>query len=191
MPPLADLLRQYAPMCIVTWVMLNLASILLPFELTPGFYHWSYAMPAHEVYQVLTDIWSRGCNPQLHYALPILFSIELVGLLLSGLGVYRRCHYATLAERVQTRASQERLDVAMALERRRTREKDEARATRVEGAGGEAEARAETEAEDENDEAEEKRELSTVISHMDEEREKERRESEKHSFGPALTLPYD
>lgn len=82
-------------------------------------------MPAYEVYQVLTDIWSRGCNPQLYYALPILFTLEIVALLLSTLGVYRRCHYAVLAEEAQVQAFRTRLDAAMAFERKRDNEQKE------------------------------------------------------------------
>jgi hypothetical protein len=114
---------QYVPMALVTQVVFNVTSILLPFELSPAFYRWAYAMPAHEVYQVLVDIWSRGCNPQLSYALPILFALELVGLVLSGLGVYRRCHYAIIAEEVQEQAFRERLDAAIAFERKRDKER--------------------------------------------------------------------
>ncbi|RDL36047.1 Uncharacterized protein BP5553_06659 [Venustampulla echinocandica] len=117
---------QYVPMSMICWVMFNVTSILVPFELSPGFYRWAYVMPAHEVYQVLTDIWSGGCNPQLRYALPILFSLELIGLVLSGLGVYRRCHYALLAEENQEIAFHRRLDAAMDFERRRDAERQEA-----------------------------------------------------------------
>ena len=79
---------QYVPMALITQVVFNVTSILLPFELSPAFYRWAYAVPAHEVYQVLVDIWSSGCNPQLSYALPILFALELIGLVLSSLGVF-------------------------------------------------------------------------------------------------------
>lgn len=114
---------QYVPMSLITWVVFNVTSILIPFELSPAFYKWAYVMPAHEVYQVLIDIWSRGCNPQLRYALPILFALEISGLFLSALGVYRRCHYAHIAELSQERAFQERVDVAMKFERERDQER--------------------------------------------------------------------
>lgn len=85
---------QYVPMAFVLWVVFNVTSILLPFDLSPQFYRWAYAMSANNVYQVLIDTWSRGCNPHLYYALPTLFALEIVALLLSTLGIYRRCHYA-------------------------------------------------------------------------------------------------
>ncbi len=71
----------YVPMALIAWVVANVTSILLPFELSPGFYRVGYAIPAHEVYQALVHIWSRGCNPQLAVALPVLFAWELAGLL--------------------------------------------------------------------------------------------------------------
>jgi hypothetical protein len=76
-------------------------------------------VPAHEVYQVLVDIWSRGCNPTLHYALPILFALEVSGLILSGLGVHRRAHYATIKEEMEKEAFQLRIDKAFAHEQQR------------------------------------------------------------------------
>ncbi|BCR96798.1 SNG1 family protein [Aspergillus luchuensis] len=98
------------PMALISWVVLNVSSILLPFELSPGFYKWGYALPAHAIFQVMVDIWSGGCNPQLDYALPVLFAYEIVGMVLSSLGVYRRAHYAVLAEEAK-KESQERLAV--------------------------------------------------------------------------------
>ncbi|OOF98430.1 hypothetical protein ASPCADRAFT_128578 [Aspergillus carbonarius ITEM 5010] len=86
------------PMALISWVVLNVTSILLPFELSPGFYRWGYALPAHNTFQIMVDIWSGGCNPQLAYALPVLFAYEVVGLVVSTVGVYRRAHYAVLAQ---------------------------------------------------------------------------------------------
>ncbi|OJJ42389.1 hypothetical protein ASPZODRAFT_76941 [Penicilliopsis zonata CBS 506.65] len=97
------ILPPFVPMALISWIILNVTSILLPFELSPAFYKWGYALPAHSVFQVLVDIWSGGCNPQLDYALPVLFVYELVGLALSVLGVYRRTHYAVLAREAEMR----------------------------------------------------------------------------------------
>ena len=109
--------HQYIPIIFITWIVFNVTSILIPFELSPRFYHWGYAMPAHAVYQTLTDIWSSGCNPQLNYALPVLFVLEVLGLLLGVVGVYRRCHFAVIAEEAASAAFRDRVAVAMALER--------------------------------------------------------------------------
>jgi Protein of unknown function (DUF3533) len=107
----------YVPMALITWIVFNVTSILVPFDLSPAFYRWAYAMPAHEVYQILIDIWSGGCNPQLHYALPVLFALELSGLFLSALGVHRRSHYAILKEETEASAFQSRINAALAFER--------------------------------------------------------------------------
>ncbi|KAE8442515.1 hypothetical protein EG329_003296 [Mollisiaceae sp. DMI_Dod_QoI] len=52
------------PFLLMTWVFLNITSSITPFEINPGFYRVGYAFPAHEAYQVLTDIWSGGAVPQ-------------------------------------------------------------------------------------------------------------------------------
>jgi hypothetical protein len=167
---------QYVPMALVTGVVFNVTSILIPFELSPAFYRWAYAMPAHEVYQVLIDIWSRGCNPQLSYALPILFALELIGLVLSGLGVYRRCHYAIIAEEAQEQAFRERLDAAIAFERKRDKERMGIPET------PEATERAETT---------EREELAEVIRDEDDQIARENtRASRICNFGPSFDLAY-
>lgn len=110
--------QQYVPMLLITWIIFNVTSILIPFELSPRFYRWSYAMPAHAVYQTLIDIWSGGCNPKLSYTLPVLFALELIGLSVGVVGVYRRCHYAVIAGEAAEAAFREQVDVAMAFQRK-------------------------------------------------------------------------
>lgn len=167
-------------MALITWVVLNVTSILLPFDLSPGFYKWSYVIPAHEVYQVLTDIWSRGCSPSLHYALPILFSLEITGLVLSGLGVFRRCHYAVLAEQAQATAFQERLDTAMTFERKRDQERKEMLDA------------VDTPEDAERADAVDRKELGDVIRKKDTHIEKEKAKATKIcNFGPSLDLAFD
>ncbi|KAM7186692.1 Protein of unknown function (DUF3533) domain containing protein [Rhypophila sp. PSN 637] len=103
----------YVPLALITWIIMNVTSVLLPFELSPGFYKLGYVLPAHEVYQTLTDIWSRGCNNQLRYSLPVLFAWEVVSLGLSSLGVFRRCHFAVLAEERVAEEFREKVDAAV------------------------------------------------------------------------------
>ena len=62
---------QFMPFVVLTWVIFNVASTISPFELNPGFFRWGYALPSHEAYQVLIQIWSGGCNNRLYQAVPI------------------------------------------------------------------------------------------------------------------------
>ncbi len=80
-------------------------------------------MPAHEVYVVLTDIWSGGCYPRLYIALPILFAWEVVGLAVGAWGVYRRCHYAAIIGEQEEAAMKEKVDKLVSLERKREKER--------------------------------------------------------------------
>jgi Protein of unknown function (DUF3533) len=116
---------QYVPMALISWVVFNVTSVLLPFEVSNGFYQWGYLMPAHELFATLIDIWSDGCNPVLRYSLPVLFGLELCSLALSCIGVYRRSHYAILAEEHKEKEFQDRLNAAMAVERKQREEKSE------------------------------------------------------------------
>jgi hypothetical protein len=108
---------QYIPMALITWIIINVTSILIPFSLSSRFYYWAYALPAHEAYEALTDNWSGGCNPHLYYALPILFAYEMMGFILTSMGVYKRCHFAVVAEEAAQEVMQLRVKVAMKLER--------------------------------------------------------------------------
>lgn len=90
----------YVPMALVSWVILNVISIIIPFALSPGFYRWGYALPAHGAYEVLTDVWSGGCNPHLRFGLVVLVCYEVLGTALAALGVYRRSHLAAPSQNV-------------------------------------------------------------------------------------------
>ncbi|KAK6833812.1 hypothetical protein PG989_003325 [Apiospora arundinis] len=185
----------YVPMALIAWVITNVTSILLPFELSPGFYRLGYLFPSHEVYQTLLDIWSRGCNPHIYYALPVLFAWWVVGCALSALGVFRRSHYAMLAEEAQAKQFSERVSTALAYEREREREKH--------GAGG-GEKRA---ADDEDRPSttgegtmtsasggaggdEEEQRLSKIITREAKEEQRLQRNLSKNcNFGPSFGVP--
>ncbi|KAL4734489.1 hypothetical protein BDV11DRAFT_198120 [Aspergillus similis] len=104
----------YVPMGLITWVVINVTSILVPFQLSPAFYKWAYALPAHACFNILIDVWSGGCNPQLGYALPVLFAYELSSGTLSGIGVYRRAHYAVITAEREEKSLQEKIANAIA-----------------------------------------------------------------------------
>lgn len=88
----------YLPLGVLTWVIINVSSVIAPFELSPGFYRWGHAVPAHEVFQILTQIWGGGCNNQLYRALPILFVWWVVGILVVTLALRYRLNTALKAQ---------------------------------------------------------------------------------------------
>ncbi|KAH8588867.1 hypothetical protein B0O99DRAFT_638158 [Bisporella sp. PMI_857] len=75
---------------LLTWIIINVTSTIYPFELSPGFYRWGYALPAHEIYSLLVQVWSGGCNNQAYRALPILFAWEVVGMVSATVGMFYR-----------------------------------------------------------------------------------------------------
>ena len=89
---------QFMPFIVLTWVILNVASTISPFELNPGFFRWGYALPSHEAYQVLIQIWSGGCNNRLYRALPIMFSWWIVGVPIAVYAMQHRCRTAVAAQ---------------------------------------------------------------------------------------------
>ncbi|KAK4449058.1 nitrosoguanidine resistance SNG1 [Podospora aff. communis PSN243] len=204
----------YVPMALVTWVILNVTSGILPFELSAAWYRVGYAMPAHEAYQVLIDIWSRGCNPNLRYALPVLFAWEVGASGLAMMGVYRRSHVAALAEAVAQKQFEERVDAAMEFQRKREREireqnEEEREAREKEGqqarSSGSSEERSGKRGSDDNDvgggvpstgqfpdEERVRRELTEVMEREDDIVMRDQRNGDRggSTFGPAFSLPF-
>jgi hypothetical protein len=95
---------QFLPFCILTWVIINVASTISPLELSPGFFRWGYALPSHELYQVLVQIWSDGCDNQLYRALPIMFSWWTAGLGVVVIATRHRCKAAITAEKTMAKS---------------------------------------------------------------------------------------
>lgn len=81
---------SFLPFFVLTWAITNVTSALYPVELSAGFYRVGFALPGHELYAILFQIWSGGCNNQLYRALPILFAWEVVGVILAIVGMLRR-----------------------------------------------------------------------------------------------------
>ncbi|KAJ5865779.1 hypothetical protein N7534_000332 [Penicillium rubens] len=98
---------QFMPFIVLTWVIINVASTISPFELSPGFFRWGYALPSHEAYEVLIQIWSGGCNNRLYRALPIMFSWWIVGVLVAVYAMRYRCRTAVAAQEALDRAGLE------------------------------------------------------------------------------------
>lgn len=76
---------------IFAFVIVNITSTLFPFQLSPDFYHWGYALPGHNVWLLLIEIWTSGCISKLDVALPVLFAWWVVGHATSMLAVIRKC----------------------------------------------------------------------------------------------------
>ncbi|KAG9855849.1 hypothetical protein KCU98_g1714, partial [Aureobasidium melanogenum] len=105
---------KFLPFFVLTWVILNVTSTIWPFELAPGFYRWGYALPAHEVWQVLIQIWSGGAVDRLYQALPILFTWEIVFLPLAVVALNHRC---AVAEREHKAMEEERRQLIIKAEK--------------------------------------------------------------------------
>jgi len=176
----------FVPMALITWVVFNVVSILVPFELSPGFYRWAYVMPAHETFQVLINIWSGGCNPTLRYSLPILFSLEISSTVLSALGVHRRAHYAIIKADLEKEAFQIRLDAAVAFETKRLEE--ERRKTRLAGSRASSEIVAGGE-NSEDVKEQDREEMADVIRQEENEIRRIQTKADGVNFGPSFGFP--
>lgn len=92
-----DVYRANAPMSAMPffafpWIILNLASTVMPFELSPGFYKIGYIWPAHNTWEALINIWSGGCYNRLYRNMPILFAWWIVMFLMDLISQIRKCN---------------------------------------------------------------------------------------------------
>ncbi|KAK1834959.1 hypothetical protein QBC39DRAFT_368675 [Podospora conica] len=184
--------HPFVPMALVAWIIVNVTSVMLPLELSAGFYRVGYAIPAHAVFNTMLDVWSRGCNPTLRYSLPTLFAWEVVAFALSALGVLRRCHCAMLGEERQAREFKERVDAAVAFELAREakeRERHQEGKSEEKGTGLEGSASNETETARGEDEEDIREELAEVMERLTTRQRREQQE-DTVSFGPAFALPF-
>ncbi|KAJ5238124.1 hypothetical protein N7489_008215 [Penicillium chrysogenum] len=182
----------YVPMALISWVILNITSILLPFELSPGFYKVGYAFPAHAVFQVLIDIWSSGCNPQLYHSLPVLFAYEVLGVTLSSIGVYRRAHYASINQEREEKAFHERVAATLAEQqdaqlagRETTRDDQESETSETESDEGR-----DIQRQDTATSITHQAELANIISREMSRSRVERPDTSRDSTGPSFALAY-
>lgn len=96
----------FLPLFVVTFIIVNVTSSVLPFELSPGFYKWGYALPCHEIYQIEITIMSGGANDSLDVALPVLFAWWIFCLPLAFVALYWRCNRASQADKEVQEAMQ-------------------------------------------------------------------------------------
>lgn len=112
-----DIVTAYIPtsflsFAVLTWIIISVTGTIYPLDLNPGFYRWHYALPSYETYQILIQVWTGGCNDQLHRALPILFAWEIVALVGAFSGMLKR---NTLARNELVTSKEAEADEAMKL----------------------------------------------------------------------------
>jgi len=83
----------------LTWVIQNVGSALNPYELTAGWFRWTYALPGRNAYDLLVEVWSGGCEKVVNRALPVLVVYAAVFVVAANLGMWHRCKLAVEAER--------------------------------------------------------------------------------------------
>ncbi|KAI5286800.1 hypothetical protein KEM54_006502 [Ascosphaera aggregata] len=99
------------PFCVLTWIIMNVTSTVAPLEISPGVFKWGYVLPGRVTYEILLQIWSRGCNNNLHRTLPVLLGWEIVGSLIAPWGILNRCKAAIMAK--QMRGEEDRSSVSV------------------------------------------------------------------------------
>lgn len=101
---------SFVPFFMLSWIIANMASTIAPFELSPGFYRWGYALPAHETWQVLITIWSNGAVNRLYRALPIMFAWIVVMLPCAFFALKWRCRKAAEAAAAEAERKEKEKD---------------------------------------------------------------------------------
>ncbi|VVT56851.1 uncharacterized protein SAPINGB_P005338 [Magnusiomyces paraingens] len=87
----------FFPVFVLCWIIMNVMSCILPQPLAPKFYHWTYALPAFNGYNLVSSIWARGASPVAYRALPILFGWLIILWPINIYGHHKRCRLARSA----------------------------------------------------------------------------------------------
>lgn len=90
--------QKLLPLFIITFIIANVSSAVLPFDLSPGFYRWGYALPSRNVYQLEITIMSGGANNSLDVNLPVLFAWEIILIPLAFFSTVWRLNKAVEAD---------------------------------------------------------------------------------------------
>jgi hypothetical protein len=77
--------------------IIDVASVISPFELSPGSFRREYMLPLHELCLVHMQIQSDGCEDQLYHALPVMLSWWIVGFAGVLFTNRHRCDMAVMA----------------------------------------------------------------------------------------------
>jgi hypothetical protein len=77
------------PLLTVTFIFINISTTNSPVELSPGFYRWGQALPAFNMAQLLSDVWTGG-DAKVYQAVPVLLSWWVVAMLLAAMGFKER-----------------------------------------------------------------------------------------------------
>ena len=94
----ATLPMPFIPFFTFTWIILNITSTVMPFDISVGFYRIGYIFPAHSLWEILIQIWSKGCYNRLSRALPIIFAWELLSFCLDTMAQWRKARLAVQAD---------------------------------------------------------------------------------------------
>lgn len=71
---------------LICWILLNVSSNAMPFNLNPDFYHWAYALPTYEAYSSFSRTF---CRVIVFWSGSDLFPFSLPGLRGTSMMSYR------------------------------------------------------------------------------------------------------
>ena len=90
------------PFFIIVFIIISVTSTILPFDISPGFYRWAFAVPSHELYSLQITIMSGGANSNINIALPVLFAWWVLFLPLATFALFYRCKKAAMGNEEMT-----------------------------------------------------------------------------------------
>lgn len=81
---------RYSSAFVASWILVNSASCILPFELMPDFYKIGYIFPQRHAWSLLVQVWS-GCRGEHSTTIPILLVWWVVGHGTAWLATVQNC----------------------------------------------------------------------------------------------------
>lgn len=81
----------FLPLCVLTYVIVNVGGSVFPIDIKPAFYHLDYIWPSYNCFELLITVLSHGSTSRVYRNVPVLFGWLVVWMPLGFMANRRRC----------------------------------------------------------------------------------------------------
>ncbi|KAJ5693118.1 hypothetical protein N7462_002541 [Penicillium macrosclerotiorum] len=84
----------FLPLCVLTYVIINVGASVFPIDIKPTFYHLDYIWPSYNCFELLISVLSDGSTSRVYRNVPVLFGWLFVWMPLGFMANRKRCRMA-------------------------------------------------------------------------------------------------
>jgi hypothetical protein len=80
----------YLPVCVLTYIIVNVSASVFPVDIKPDFFHLDYIWPSYNCFELLITTLSHGANSRIYRNVPVLFGWLVFWIPLNFLAARKR-----------------------------------------------------------------------------------------------------